>query len=330
VLMSTQWIKCLEDPEIFDALASIVSVLSDKEKRGTSLEFEAGEVGVRPYIINKLLYDCRLVKLVYHSNKYKFYSLTIPLEEARRILSLMSPEAEQAVGPAEAKGVDEVMKYLDVVIGLEKQKQILLDALMSKDPVHILFVGSPGTAKSLLLTAVSKMPNSYLFTAGTATKVGIRDIILNFKPRYLIIDELDKISNPNDLSVLLSVMWDKRISVNIKGKHILEEVNTSVIAAANKTYGLPQELLDRFLLIYIPNYSPEEKRKVIRGTLVKIEEVEEDLASHASEACVKSGLEIRECIQIVRMCRSKEEPKSCVSDYSSYIAESKALVRRYG
>jgi len=319
-------LECLEDKALAEAFKRIVAVLSEKRKHTQYLEFEAGEVGVKPYIISKLVYDCGLLVLAYHSNKYKFYKLTISLDEAINLINMVgsSPPVEVGFGD-----VDEVKRYLDLVVGLEDEKRLVLDALRAPDPIHVLFIGPPGVGKTLLLEAVSKARGAVMFTAGSATKAGIRDLILSYRPRVLVIDELDKISDPKDLSVLLSLMWEGKVYVTMKTMRVSEEMRVKVFAAANRIYSLPQELLDRFIKIPIPDYDDRQRREVVAGALTKIEGLPEDLAGFLAEEGVSSGLGVREIIQIARLCKTHEDPYRCGSKYIAYISDKKKHVPSY-
>jgi len=54
-----------------------------------------------------------------------------------------------------------------------------------------------------MLMEIERLPGAIFITGGTTTKVGLRDILLDKKPRFLIIDELDKISSPDDIKCVV-------------------------------------------------------------------------------------------------------------------------------
>ncbi len=65
--------------------------------------------------------------------------------------------------------------------------------------------GPPATAKSLFLEALGQLPGAQYALGGSSSRAGIADFLINFQPRFLIIDELDKMKR-EDFSVLLSLM----------------------------------------------------------------------------------------------------------------------------
>jgi DNA replicative helicase MCM subunit Mcm2 (Cdc46/Mcm family) len=71
--------------------------------------------------------------------------------------------------------------------------------------VHILLVGLPASAKTISLTSLMHhLKNSY-FTDGTiSTKAGLIDYLFENKPRYLLVDEADKMA-PKDQAMLLNL-----------------------------------------------------------------------------------------------------------------------------
>ena len=133
----------------------------------------------------------------------------------------------------------------DVVEGFEDLKDFIKMVLMADDSVHILLEGAPGTAKTILLMELERLGGVFI-TAGTATKVGIRDLIFEELPRIFIIDEIEKIDKSTDLSALLTWMESGKIYITKHGQREFREGKGIVFAACNTTKKIPPELLDRF------------------------------------------------------------------------------------
>jgi ATP-dependent protease Clp ATPase subunit len=68
-------------------------------------------------------------------------------------------------------------------------------ALDSIHPSSILLSGPPASAKTLFLQSLMKLQNSYFIDCSNATKSGLVDYIFENKPKYLLLDELDKLSS---------------------------------------------------------------------------------------------------------------------------------------
>ena len=60
------------------------------------------------------------------------------------------------------------------IIGHYETKEILNKAIVSKNPVHILLVGRPGSAKTMFLLEIGRLFKSSIFVVGSnTTKAGL-------------------------------------------------------------------------------------------------------------------------------------------------------------
>jgi hypothetical protein len=82
-------------------------------------------------------------------------------------------------------------RQFEEIIGFEHMKRLFRMALNSDSVVHILLVGPSASAKTMFLTSLK---NSY-FTDGTnCAKAGMIDYLFENRPRYLLLDEIDKMA----------------------------------------------------------------------------------------------------------------------------------------
>ena len=99
---------------------------------------------------------------------------------------------------AEEDIFEEVIGYFDI-------KRLFEMAIAAEEPVHILLGGPPASAKTVFMRSLLKLSPSY-FTNGTnTTKVGMIDYIFENRLKYLLIDEIDKMQN-RDQVFLLNLM----------------------------------------------------------------------------------------------------------------------------
>ena len=91
------------------------------------------------------------------------------------------------------------------IIGYEHIKRLFRIALGSDSAVHILLVGPPASAKTMFLTSLVKLKNSYFADGANSTKAGMIDYLFENRPKYLLIDEIDKMSSKNQ-AFLLNLM----------------------------------------------------------------------------------------------------------------------------
>ncbi len=90
--------------------------------------------------------------------------------------------------------------------------------------------GPPATAKSLFLEALGDLPGAQYALGGSSSRAGIADFLINFQPRFLIIDELDKMKG-EDFSVLLSLMQSGVVARLKKGMREVERFKGGVWVA---------------------------------------------------------------------------------------------------
>jgi len=90
------------------------------------------------------------------------------------------------------------------------------------------------------------------------SRAGLSDYLIEFKPRNLLIDEVDKLPS-KDLAPLLSLCETGRVIETLYGRRREESLDTIVFTAANRIEVLPQEVLSRFEALHFKEYAREER-----------------------------------------------------------------------
>lgn len=148
------------------------------------------------------------------------------------------------------------------IVGHDDIKQIFVKAILSKKPVHILLVGSPGSAKTMFLREIMrKHKASYLVVGSNTTKAGLVNQLFERRPKFLLIDELEKMSM-TDQSALLLLMETGIISETKINKTREMELTSWVFATANSCGKIIKPLLSRFAILEMPEYTFEEFSKI--------------------------------------------------------------------
>jgi Holliday junction DNA helicase RuvB len=163
------------------------------------------------------------------------------------------------------------------------------------------------SAKSLFLLCIESIPGAKYVIGSRASKAGISDYLINYKPRILLIDEFDKM-HIQDIAVLLSMMETGRVSEMLYGKTREVELDTVVFAAANTMKGLPPEAKSRFQILHFTEYSEDEFKQVVVNVL-KRRGVDEDLAQYIAQRVWSTlgSKDPREAIRIAKLASTKEE-----------------------
>lgn len=83
-------------------------------------------------------------------------------------------------------------KLFDEVVGYYDIKRLFGMAISTEEPVHIILVGPPASAKTVFMRCLMKLPSCYFTDGSNTTKSGMLDYIFDNKPKYIIIDEINK------------------------------------------------------------------------------------------------------------------------------------------
>ena len=281
----------------------------------------------------------RTVEIKYKGERRTYYELRVIKSFAEKLgmeyetsynhdeifgIPLKEPHIRDLLGIGTAKKLyNELTKLLNSDVLFSKIESI---EYLGYDDVYDLsvkdnenFVAYNGillhnTAKSLIMEELwQRIENAHLILAGTSTKAGIREIIAEFTPRILLIDELDKINDSRDLSVLLSWMEHQRIVIAMRDRYEVVKCRyvdgCKVIAACNTDRFLPPELKSRFLIIRLKPYTREEFINIVKSILINREGIEPELAEYIAVKCADrlKTRDPRDAIKIASLVSSKEE-----------------------
>lgn len=185
------------------------------------------------------------------------------------------------------KNIEKAKKEIaKVIIGQEEIVDLTLTTLVSGG--HVLLIGVPGLAKTLLVETIAKvlglssariqctpdlMPadilGSEVLEEGAKGKRSFRFIEGPVFTQFFMADEINRAS-PRTQSALLQAMQEKEISIGGKAKKLPEPFH--VLATQNPieqegTYPLPEAQLDRFLMQINVDYPDEAaERDIVLST----------------------------------------------------------------
>jgi len=157
------------------------------------------------------------------------------------------------------------------------------------------------------MSLLQHLKNAYFIDGGNSTKAGMIDYLFENRPRYLLIDEIDKISAPNQ-TFLLNLMETGIINETKYGKTRETKMETSVFATSNDPRKLSAALLSRFFVIELEPYSYDQFNEITLRLLndqVKI-------APTIANAIWNASRNIRDCVRIGKLARSEEDVKFLV------------------
>lgn len=278
--------------------------------------FKWTEVRVFPRDLNRLVMDGLLTK-----EGNKGYSVTKP-EELRialmtyyREVARMQDEMKRYNSGATGKmplppGVPE--NIFDDIVGYDQVKREIILALNAQSNIHVLLYGPPSTAKSLFLEGLKSLPGARLTFGDAVSKAGLRRFVMEEKPQYLIIDEIDKMS-PEDDTILLELMEHQTVSVMHYDQNEMEDISLRVFAAANNLKKMRPELLSRFHKIQLREYTQEEFIRVAYNHLTQRLNTPPAIAEYIAKGVAYKTKDIRDAVRIANMSRTIQDAAFLVS-----------------
>ena len=327
----------MSNPELRRVLLKIVKYEEALRKKYPDKpswwEWEIGDVGVEPWLVVKLQ-RMGLVERTYASSNHKYYRL-VDFEAIRKILdkygqsitvSKKTGGKKTGLDLSPPRTLKEIPKDLfDVIVGHEELKWVFMKSL-HKERYHILLVGPPATAKTLFLLAISQLPGAVFVDVPHATRVGIRDLIIQFRPRYLLLDEFDKANNEDFWHGLANIMETGKVVVTKHGTHFEMETNVNIYATANSDYNIPSHVMSRFDVYYLEPYDEETLYRIIVHLLVKMYSKPEKLARRIADVVIHElgSRDIRDAIKVAKIVDSEKDLENYLRAKKKYSKRRKA------
>jgi Holliday junction DNA helicase RuvB len=206
-------------------------------------------------------------------------------------------------------------KFFADVYGCEDIKKLLRMALESNDSCSILLTGPPASAKTLFLQCLMKLKDSHFIDCSSASKSGIVDYIFENKPKYLLLDELDKLTR-KDQTFLLNLMETGIVSETKYNKTRKIGIKTSIFATSNNVEKIIEPLQSRFFVAKLQDYTYEQFYEITTKLLTSDQHnVDEEIARATAETVWRTSKNIRDAIKIARMARSVEDVDWLVTNF---------------
>jgi Holliday junction DNA helicase RuvB len=207
------------------------------------------------------------------------------------------------------------------IIGYDDIKREFVKALNASSPVGILLVGPPGCGKSEFLKQIREAyyDNSVFVDGSYGSKAGIFQVLCDRRPRYLLLDEVDKLGL-RDQESLLNLIESGRLTKTTKTENYDIELRCWVFATANNKDNLLEPLFDRFETYFLREYTDDQFRSIAANQLGQEGIEGEELALYVANAVLR-GLgkkSFRDAIRIARKCKTMEQVDETVQTMKKY------------
>jgi len=275
-------------------------------------EWDSFQPPIKPQVLH-MMHLRGVLRQAYKSRSGTGYLTADPVAVLK---ALHIDEGEQVKVDPLQEGIPEDL--FSVVIGYDDIKAMMQKALELEARVHWLLVGPPASAKTLFLMCLERLPSSGYILGSRMSRAGLSDYLIDFKPRYLLLDEVDKLP-VKDLSPLLSLCETGRVIETLYGRRREETLDTIVFAAANRIEGLPREVVSRFETLHFKEYTRPQFTEVCVRLLAR-EDVDADVGAYIAEQVwgTLRNRDVREALRISRLSETKAEVDDVVQVLRKY------------
>jgi Holliday junction DNA helicase RuvB len=246
----------------------------------------------------------KILEIRMKTNKTCNYRLTDTKAVERAIgdyQAIVTPPEEAAEIPPD---------LFDVVIGHEDKKDVLMRSIGSDRPVHCLLYGSIASAKTLMLEELARLPGSKFVLGSNLSKAGLFELLFNERPKYLIVDELEKVDDENNLAALLSLMERGLLTETKYRRYRRLQLKCWVFASANRIDRIWPELLSRFSAkLRFRDYTDEEFLEVVVKVLTSREGLTESTSAYIADVTLKdlNSRDVRSAIGVSRLLKTRDK-----------------------
>ena len=246
-----------------------------------------------------VLANLGFVEVSFKSNSSTNYKVA-HVEEVERILAEIEKLQLQPTFDKEMEIPDDLFA---IVVDYEDIK-VLFKKMLGTERFHVLLCGSPASAKTLFLLELARLPGAFYLVGSSTTKAGLTQVLFEQRPKILLVDELDKFEN-RDIAILLSLAETGIVRETKFGRQREIRLSTNIVAAANRVYAMPKELLSRVRILFLPEYTQDQFIKATKQILMQREHASPSLASYIAERTWEVSKDVREAVRVAKICKTQ-------------------------
>ena len=255
------------------------------------------DMGVPAATLNKLV-NMYILTIVLSTRSTTDYTL-VDRKVTKDVLDAFEEAVEEEGG--NGNGIEIPADIFDIIVDYDDIKGLIKDNL-SAPQIAFGFFGGPATGKTLFLLEIERLGGVYVdATRMSASALGQ---VLAQRPRFILIDEIDKLKDPTVLGVLNTVIEEGKLVETISGKIRNIELPTQVFVAGLTDAKLPEDFKSRLIDFHFKPYTRGEFIVVVENYLVKREKCPDGIAGYiAVRVYDELNKNIRTARNIYKLCR---------------------------
>jgi replication-associated recombination protein RarA len=195
--------------------------------------------------------------------------------------------------------------FFNEIVGYVDIKKLLMRCIQS-DSMHVILDGPPASAKSLFLYEMQKnLEEAYFVDCTNASGPGLVDYLFKNDVRYLLLDEVEKMSN-SDQNVLLNLLETGILTSTKVRKTGSRRIDVSVYATTNDIDALSKPFRSRFMEFSLPSYTYDEFCEIAVNLLRKRYNHDEELSVKIADTILNKikSKDVRDLLQVGKLSKT--------------------------
>jgi Sigma-54 interaction domain len=210
--------------------------------------------------------------------------------------------------------------FFSEIVGYVDIKKLIMKCIQS-DAMHVILDGPPASAKSMFLMEMEKnLNNTYFVDCTNATGPGMVEYLFKNDVKYLLLDEVEKMSK-TDQNVLLNVL-ETGILISTKVRETdSKKMNISVYATTNDIDAISKPFRSRFMEFSLPSYTYEEFCDIAVNLLAKRYNSDKELSLKVTDTIWNKigSKDVRNLLQVGKLSKTVDDVEFVAATLKKYM-----------
>jgi replication-associated recombination protein RarA len=216
--------------------------------------------------------------------------------------------------------VQQSEEFFSEIVGYSDVKELFMKCIQSNN-MHVILDGPPASAKSLFLYEMLRNLgyDAYFVDCTNASGPGLVDYLFENDVKYLLLDEVEKMSN-RDQNVLLNLMETGILTSTKVKKTRSKNMDISIYATTNDIEELSKPFRSRFMEFSLPPYTYDEFCDIAVNLLGKRYNHDIELSLKIADTVwnkIKSR-DIRDLLQVGKLSKTLDDVDFVVNTLQKY------------